>query len=169
MSICEHADHAGVVQLRAELVAEEASVSVGTARKHIVDLEANGYLVRGKLRTYTVLLTTEPRAWGGRAGTGAPRSVAAAAQILSPSRPLDPDQGHVFVREGTRAYDAWACEMARRNGRSWHLSVRRQIDGRWFTGWYFPTLFPGGEPLPACGETGSGNPASREDDDGLCE
>lgn len=49
----------------------------------------------------------------------------------------------IFVFEGTPAYDAWAVVMAKRSGiRSWHLVTRKLVDGRWRSGWYFPTLFP---------------------------
>jgi hypothetical protein len=123
-----------VVQLRAELVAKEASVSLGTARKYLNDLVANGYLEKGKLRTYTVLLNNEPRPWGTRAPPGGAR----VAQALAPAAPsLDPERGYVFVREGTRAWDAW-CKA----GHSRTLSTRRTIDGRTYTGWYQPSLFP---------------------------
>jgi hypothetical protein len=134
VSVCEHADHAGVVQLRAELVAKEAGVALGTARKHLQDLVANGYLAKGPLRTYTVLLNNEPRPWGTRTAPGGAR----VATALAPAQKLDPDAGYVFVREGTRAWDAW-CKA----GHSRTLSTRRRIDGRYFTGWMFPTLFPG--------------------------
>lgn len=49
----------------------------------------------------------------------------------------------IFVFEGTPAYDAWRTVMARRNRvPSWHLTTKAQIDGKWRTGWWFPTLFP---------------------------
>jgi hypothetical protein len=141
VSVCEHADHAGVVQLPAELVAKEAGVALGTARKHLQDLVANGYLAKGPLRTYTVLLNNEPRSWGSRVAPGGAR----VATALAPAQKLDPDAGYVFVREGTRAWDAW-CKA----GHSRTLSTRRTIDGRTYTGWAMPSLFP---PAPGAAAT----------------
>lgn len=49
----------------------------------------------------------------------------------------------IFVYAGTPAYAAWATHMANRNRtRAWSLTTRANIDGKWCTGWYFPSLFP---------------------------
>lgn len=152
VSVCEHADQAGVVQLRADLVAREAGVALGTARKHLADLVANGYLAKGPLRTYTVLLNNEPRPWGTRVAPGGAR----VAQAFAPAAPsADPERGYVFVREGTRAWDAWCAA-----GHSRTLSTRRQIDGRWFTGWAMPSLFPPSKISPPPAPVESEGPAT---------
>lgn len=49
----------------------------------------------------------------------------------------------IFVYEATRAYEAWAAVMARKNGLSrWSLTTTKVVDGHVRRGWYFPTLFP---------------------------
>lgn len=49
----------------------------------------------------------------------------------------------VFAYEGTRAYEAWAKVRARESGiRNWHLITKKLVDGKWRSGWYFPSLFP---------------------------
>lgn len=62
----------------------------------------------------------------------------------------------IFVYEGTPAYEAWAAHFARKNGtRSWHLTTRKFVEakddqpGQWRSGWWFPSLFPPGQPPPA--------------------
>lgn len=69
-----------------------------------------------------------------------------------PPQPVADDTEHptnpIFVYEGTPAYDAWAIVMARRNGvNRWHCTTRKfvEVDQKWRTGWYFPTLFPPAE------------------------
>lgn len=55
----------------------------------------------------------------------------------------------IFVFEGTPAYQAWSVVMARQHGvRSWHLTTRKFVDGRWRSGWYWPTLFPPSQAPP---------------------
>lgn len=73
-----------------------------------------------------------------------------------PPQPIAADVGEgqpvkqIFVYDGTPAYEAWAKEMARRTGvRSWHLKTTANINGKWHSGWYFPTLFPPSADKPA--------------------
>lgn len=56
----------------------------------------------------------------------------------------------VFVREGTRAWAAWLAHKRRTNP-VWYLTKESTIDGKRFTGWWFPTLFPPGTDTAATG------------------
>jgi hypothetical protein len=79
---------------------------------------------------------------GARLGSAPPRSYRA---------PPPPPQGAdtevktkpVFVYHGSRAWEAWSAFECKRKGiRSWTLTTRALIDGKWRIGWYWPTLFP---------------------------
>lgn len=66
----------------------------------------------------------------------------ASARAPDSVRPVPPTapvgrRGVEFVRQGTRAWDAWVAA-----GHEPGLAVRREIDGRVRTGWDFPSLFP---------------------------
>lgn len=89
---------------------------------------------------------------GARDGSAAPR-----AYRPPPPQPLGADLAQptkqIFVYAGSRAYEAWAKRKARESGiRQWTLTTSALVDGKWCSGWYFPTLFPpDDEPKPATG------------------
>jgi hypothetical protein len=65
---------------------------------------------------------------------------------------LHPDASKpIFVRCGTRAWDAWVKHKERERRVAWTLTTTLVIDGERRTGWHFPTLFP------PSGETASGS------------
>lgn len=75
------------------------------------------------------------------------RSAALRSYKPPPPQPIAADTEQktnpVFVYEGTRAWEAWCRYECRKRGISrWSLTVRAQIEGKWRTGWYWPSLFP---------------------------
>lgn len=71
---------------------------------------------------------------------------------------LHPDASKpIFVRCGTRAWDAWVAYKRRERRIAWTLTTTLTIDGERRTGWHFPTLFPpGGSTASESSEEGSG-------------
>lgn len=74
------------------------------------------------------------------------RSAALRAYRPPPPQPVAADTeakvNPIFVFEGSRAWDAWVAFEKKRRGVTWTLATRKQVDGKWRTGWYWPTLFP---------------------------
>lgn len=65
------------------------------------------------------------------------------AALAAPREVAREAPGTVFVREGTPAWKAWlAVKRAAKPG--WNVTTERTIDGRRYTGWWFPSLFPPG-------------------------
>jgi hypothetical protein len=84
------------------------------------------------------------------------------ADLATPSKPI-------FVYVGTPAYRAWAIRKSLENrlglkangDPKWHCESKQLIEGKWCTGWYFPTLFPRPQSgTPEEGKPSTGPPAS---------
>jgi hypothetical protein len=93
--------------------------------------------------------------------TGPPRAYRPPPPL--PEEPMgaiiaDREAKQIFVYQGSRAWNAWCAHKFRKTGIRWSLTTTALIDGKWRSGWYFPSLFP-----PP--ETATGPPATITKDD----
>lgn len=175
MALANHADHmTGKVNFVASTIAWESSTTPQSSIwRYLGALERNGFLAHEQIgetaeqREYYLLIDRNPSlpwSWGAE-GASDDETAVAVEQTESPPIAVqkfdrskqaekraatvkaieDAKPTHVFVIEGTKAFEAWCEFKSREIKRPWRIVSSHRVDGK--SGNWFQTLFP-----PGCAE-----------------